>query len=41
MRNKKSGLFYYILAAVILLIIGGTVMLEVPLKQEHVEVTLK
>ena len=41
MRNRKTHLLYYILGAIIILIIGGTVMLEVPLKQEHVEITLK
>jgi len=41
MRNKKSNLVYYIIAAVVLLVIGCAVTLEIPLKQEQVEITLK
>lgn len=41
MRNKKSNILYYVVAAVLVLIAVGVVMLEVPLKQEQVEIVLK
>jgi len=41
MRNKKSNMLYYIIAIVLLLIVGCAVMLEIPLKQEQVEIVIK
>lgn len=41
MRNKKSKLIYYIIAAVFAAAVGCVILLEVPLKQEHIEQVIK
>lgn len=41
MRSRKSNMLYYILAVVLLLAIGAAVTLDIPAKQEQVEITIK
>ncbi len=41
MRQKKSNLMYYVVAVLLVAAIGFVVFHEIPLKQEHVEETVK
>ena len=41
MRNKKKNIIYYAIAALAILAVAAAAFMEVPLKQEHVEQSIK